>query len=264
MPGDDRHLVVQEFDNSLYPPAGLSPDNAWLGIYQVLSWYEHGYLHIREANDLLKNATWQRRAHLAETYIAHILGVSESRVSHLVDRMMRLPRWQGRQRQNPLGKGFTVLICEVLSRWADPRFEYREEEMATPWFPGITLPGRSKEPRIDVLAVAKASYTPIAVISCKWSIRHDRISDPTNECTAYKSAAVQRQIMTLKYYVVINEMDVQRLDKVVNQPCVDGLVHVRLDLVRQLFGALIPTLNAAIGESRFLDLVDFVNLTYRW
>jgi hypothetical protein len=35
---------------------------------------------------------------------------------------------------------------------------------------------------MDVLALKAGK--PRAVISCKWSIRHDRISDPTNECTS--------------------------------------------------------------------------------
>jgi hypothetical protein len=264
LPSDDRALVIREFDTAVYP-GGLGPalETVWVGIYQVLWWYEHGFLHIREANDL-KKATWQRRAGAAESYISRSVGIDSAELQGAVDRMMRLPRWKSLQRQNPLGKGFRVLVGEILSRWGDRRFSYREEENAALWFPGITMPGRSETPRIDVLAVDTAARTPRAVVSCKWSIRHDRISDPTNECTSYKSAAIQRQLMDLRYYVVTNETDVQRLDKVVNQPCVDALVHVHLDLVRNVYGGLPTTLEQAISRGRCLDLVEFVHQTAGW
>jgi hypothetical protein len=157
-----------------------------------------------------------------------------------------------------------VLVAEVLRRWADSRFDYEEEEFATSWFPGMSLPGRSVNPRIDVLAVDRAHRRPVAVLSCKWSIRHDRISEPTNECTTYKGAAIQNQIMKLKYYVITNEMDGQRLDKVMGQPCVDGLVHVHLDLVRSMLGGLTPAMDAAIPAGRLSDLADFAQSTHTW
>src|SRR5206468_2287601 len=105
--------------------------------------------------------------------------------------------------------------------WGDRRFTYREEEHATNWFPGIQMPGRSARPRVDVMVV---DARPRAVISCKWSYRHDRISEVTNECQEYKAAAVRRQVMDLGHYLVTNEFDGQRLDKVLNQPCVNALV----------------------------------------
>jgi hypothetical protein len=99
-----------------------------------------------------------------------------------------------------------MLVSEVLRRWGDDRFEYREEARATKFYPGIVMPGRSAEPYIDVAAISKIRQKPKAVISCKWGIRHDRISDPTNECTLYKSASIQLQEMGLLYFVVTNEI----------------------------------------------------------
>lgn len=78
----DRKLVVGVFDQAVYPSGKATLDEAWLGIYQTLLWYEHGLLHIREANDLKKNATWQKRARDAEIYIAGLLGVA-SAAGHL-------------------------------------------------------------------------------------------------------------------------------------------------------------------------------------
>jgi hypothetical protein len=101
-------------------------------------------------------------------------------------------------------------------------------------------------------------------MSCKWSIRHDRISDPTNECTSYKAAAVQQQIMDLRYIVVTNEMDGQRLDKILNQPCVDTLVHVHLELAQALNNGGTPMMIAGRAATRLMDLTELVKSTFTW
>jgi hypothetical protein len=56
------------------------------------------------------------------------------------------------------------------------------------------------------------------------------MSDVTNECQEYKAAAVRRQNMTLQHFVITNETDGQRSDKILNRPCVDGLILIRLPL----------------------------------
>jgi hypothetical protein len=237
---EDRRLIVSAFDEECIWPTG-SPQlkDAWLGIYQLLLWYAHGYLHIREANDLLRNKTWQRRAVVAEEYVATALHLEPDQLAAHVDRMMQLPRWRGTiegkgttvtcphcghdfvlpkegQRNNPLGNGLRILTAEVLRRWGDNRFTYEEEASATKWFPGISMPGRSASPKIDVLV--RTDNRVRAIISCKWSGRHDRMSDVTNECQQYKQAAVQQQNMRLQHFVVTNELDGQRTDKILNQP----------------------------------------------
>ena len=290
---------MAEFDRCEYPSGEPTLDEAWLGIYQLLWWF-HGdpllltleqrlpslsaageefeaavellvghlretreppVLHVREANDLGKPMV-RHRAGLAAEYIADALAVEPEDLEVMFDRMMRLPRWAGKQRQNPLGNGLRVLVSEVLARWGDSRFTYPEESLATSWFPGIKMSGRSDKPKVDVAALRGGD--PRGVVSCKWSIRHDRVSDPTNECTAYKAAAIQRQVMDLTYVVVTNELDEQRLDKVLNQPCVDALVHVHLDLVRHYNGGLSVAMRNHRGAGRLLDLTDLVALTYSW
>lgn len=259
----DRELLVEAFDAAVYPPdIGLTLETAWLGIYQMLWWYEHGVLHIREANDL-KKPIWRERAARLEEYIAGQIDVDPSLLQHYVDRMMQLPRWEGMQRNNPVGNGLRILFSELCQRFGNPAFSYPEEQDANNWFPGITMPGRSSRPKVDVAAIRKTNGKPKAVLSCKWSIRHDRISDPTNECQQYKSAAVQQQNMELKYYVLTNEMSVSRLDKVINQPCVDGLVHVHLASV----GELEPPSDLmahAVGTGRLMDMADFIRDTAKW
>lgn len=263
MPSEaDRALVVAEFDSAKYPSGAPTLETAWLGIYQVLWWYEHELLHVREANDLKRNPAWQERARQAERYLASNLQISPERVPGLVDRMMSLPRWHGMQRNNPLGNGLRFLTTEVLQRWGDDRLTYTEELNATHWFPGIRMAGRSRTPAIDV--AVSANGVPAAVISCKWSIRHDRISDPTNECTTYKAAAIQQQNMGLRYYVVTSEMDSQRLDKVLDQECVDALVHVHLDLACAIQPALAEKTAEDRRKGRLLDLTELIALTSEW
>jgi hypothetical protein len=156
-------------------------------------------------NDL-KKTLWRQRASEFERYLAAELGVELTKVPQLVDRMMKIPRWEGMQRNNPLGHGLRMLVSEVFQRWGADHFSYPEEAPPDLWFPGIQMPGRSSKLRVDVAAVRDANGRPRAIFSCKWSIRHDRISDPTNECTQYKSAAVQQQLMDLQYFVVTNEL----------------------------------------------------------
>lgn len=266
MPSEaDRQAVIAEFDSAIYTLGHPTLAEAALGIYQVLMWYDEvaHLLHVNESNELQKNA-WAARAQLAEDYLATQLGIPTSQVPQAVDRMMKLPRWQKpgggpMQRNNPLGNGLRILLAEVLRRWGNPALEYLQEEDAAKRFPGISLPGRSTTPKIDVLVVKTGK--PRAVVSCKWSIRHDRISDPTNECTAYKSAAIQQQITNLEYFVVANEFSAARLDKVLNQPCVDGLVHVHSPLLQTISG---PAAVPVVSHSKFLDLIDFVQATHGW
>jgi hypothetical protein len=260
----DRELVITEFDKAKYPSGAPELEEAWLGIYQVLWWYDHGLLHVHDAPALWRDKTWVARAGAAEQVIAERLGLDSEAVPGLMDRMMQLPRWEGLQRNNPLGHGFRMIVTEVLRRWGDSRFEYLEETRATEFFRGIRMPGRSAEPKIDVVAISKARNRPKAVISCKWAIRHDRISDPTNECTQYKAAAIQLQMMDLLYFVMTNEISGQRLDKVLNQPCVDALVHVSLDFVDHVNGGFTEFMTAAKAARRLLDLEELVQLTYTW
>lgn len=257
---EDRRLVTDAFSECLWPDGEATLESAWLGIYQMLLWYEHGYIHIREANDLRRNRIWQERAKKAERYIADALGIPAGDVEGQVDRMMKLPRWEGMQRNNPLGNGLRILTAEVLRRWGSENFQYKEEEPATAWWPGIQMPGRSEAPKVDVMVLTD---NPRVLISCKWSGRHDRMSDVTNECQEYKAAAIRRQNMKLLHFVITNEVDGQRTDKILNQPCVDGLILVHLPLLQEL-GTMTPMMKGAIGAARLIDLVDFVKLTHTW
>jgi hypothetical protein len=265
--------AVRLFTNALYP-SGLTVDTAWLGIYQVLLWYEPvnvaGFTslpHIIDADKLRPSASraargvaptksnaWQRRAAAIEQHLASELGVAPPAVESAVDLLLKHPSYLGFQRQNPLGAGFIGLVTHVLRTFGDPAVEYRNEVDATTLFPGISMPGRSERPCIDILALRDG--VPRTVVSVKWSIRHDRISDITNECPVYKEAARQRG-WPLDFYAVTNEFDPARLHKALSDACLNGLIHAHKENVVNVCGA-----NGRLGG--MLDLKDLVALTHAW
>ena len=145
----DRALIVNEFESSIWPKGHPTLDDAWLGIMQVLLWYWEDYPHVIEANELENNATWRRRAKDAEALIASELGIPPADVRDVVDRMMRLPRWQKKsgkqmQRNNPLGHGFRTLVAHALMTWGNTTLTYFQEAPAMTAFPGITLAGSER------------------------------------------------------------------------------------------------------------------------
>jgi hypothetical protein len=55
----------------------------------------------------------------------------------------------------------------------------------------------------------------------------------------------------------------QRTDKILNQPCIDGLVMVHLPLATTI-GTVTRMMERNIEEGRLLDLTQFVELTRTW
>ncbi|PSR26351.1 MAG: hypothetical protein C7B46_20020 [Sulfobacillus benefaciens] len=66
----------------------------------------------------------------------------------------------------------------------------------------------------------------------------------------YKSAAM-RSRRGLRYYVVTAEMDPARLSKIINDSCIDGVVHIHKPLITEVLG-----MNGRMKE--LVDLRDFV------
>lgn len=269
MPPRDETIrrAIEFFNDSRYP-TGLTPATAWLGFYQTLLWYEQvnhlGYTtlpHIIDANNLRPASptqaekwrtkrAWQKRAEALNAYIASHLGCDELEVQDHMDRMMR--NIGEMQRQNSLGIAFAGLMKYFLERFGATGITYETEVPAKDIFPGIVLPGRSDKPCIDVFV--RREGTPMAIVSTKWSLRHDRLNDLTNECPIYKAAYSQvfRQTRQahLRYYVATNEFEVSRLTKLLDDTCIDGVVHVHKQAVQTVAG-----LNGELD--RFIDLSEF-------
>ena len=269
--------AVSRFEKAIYP-AGQSAATAWLGIYQTLLWYEpinqfglSVLPHIIDADKLRPSpaakerfsrspSIWQQRAQAVNEYLAQKLSCAVEAVPEKMDLLMRLPDYQGMQRQNTLGIAFAGLIKHTLEKFGARHLAYQSEVEASTIFAGVTVPGRSSSPRIDLLAVH--ADLPRAIISAKWSVRHDRLNDITNECPVYKAAYQRiyrqsRRDNDLLYYVITNEYDPSRLTKMLDDSCVDGIVHVHKAGVIEVCG-----LNGRLA--RLIDLADFVRSTSQW
>jgi len=128
------------------------------------------------------------------------------------------------QRQNPLGIGFVESLLLLLQRFSSEKYSFLPEgAIGKAVFPEI----RSAEaPRScpDIVAVADGSE--VAVVSAKWSLRHDRLKDLKDECGYFKTVRPR-----LKFYVVTNEYNPARLDKVISDYRIDAVFHVCKRLV---------------------------------
>lgn len=266
-----KEIALQLFQGAAYPQ-GYSSQWAWLGIHQVLMWYEPvmaggivGLPHIIDADKLRppvsrvassqKVSPWQQRAIAVEKYLSQKLGCPPSEVESHLDQLMQHPSYQGVQRQNPLGAAFVALVAHSLQVWGNSALQYQQEIPARSLFPGIVVQGRSANPKIDIAVQRQGQLK--AILSCKWSLRHDRLNDMLNECPAYKHAAYVQTRAQIDYIVVTNEFDPARLHKVLDDQCVDALVHVHKPAVTEVCG-----LNARL--SQMLDLTDLIARTHSW
>ncbi len=268
--------AIAVFEHAEYP-VGLNASSAWLGIYQTLLWYESvnwvGFVdlpHIIDADKLrpsspakqrtwTRPSAWQERAWAVSAHLAEQLGCPVEEAQSKTDLLMKQPQYTEMQRQNPLGIAFGGLIKHVLERFGSSAVSYDTEVEAASVFPGITFPGRSGTPRIDLLA--RRDNLPRTIMSAKWSVRHDRLSDITNECPVYKAAyeRIYRQSRRehVLYYVLTNEFDPSRLIKMLDDTCVDGVVHVHKAAVVE-----VCALNGRL--SKLLDLTDLISATASW
>lgn len=259
-------LAINLFQDAVYPQ-GLNVQTAWLGLYQVLLWYEpigfggiSALPHIIDADKLRPPPArvgarrsvlpWQQRAQAVEQYLAQQLGCQATQVQNQIDQLMRHQIYRGVQRQNPLGIAFPTLIRHILQTQGNSALRYELEVPARSIFPGVVVPGRSPNPKIDIVVENEGRLR--AIISCKWSLRHDRLNDISNECPAYKQAASWTRTQ-IDYLVVTNEFDPARLHKLLSDPCVDALVHVHKPLVTSVCGL----------DSRLVQMLDLVDLFAR-
>ena len=277
MPSRERTVsdAIRVLRGARYP-AGLELETAWLGIYQTLLWYEPvnwvGFTelpHIIDTDKLrpsspskrrswVQPSIWQRRAQSLSTHLAERLDCAPEDAGRHTDLLMRLPDYEGMQRQNTLGIAFVGLVSHLLESFGSAAIEYDQEVDAGTVFPGVAVPGRSRTPRIDILCRNRDG--PVAVVSAKWSVRHDRVNDITNECPVYKAAyqRIYRQSgAQMRYYVLTNEYDPARLNKMLDDSCVDAVAHVHKDAVVEICG-----LNGRL--ERLMDLADFVRQTEAW
>jgi len=258
-------VALDILDSSL-AKYGNSLDKAWLGIYETLLWYVpvgggKGLPHIIDANNLRPSVRgkgskkWVQRANKFNDYLAKEMDVSPDEVPAHVDKLMNHKRFIGMQRQNHLGIAFIGTIKHLIERFGDHSLRSEMEADATSIFPEHPLYGRTSKPRIDL--IFKRGNKIVSISSFKWSIRHDRLNDVTGECETYKKACSQLYGSTPKFFSITNEFSPSRLQKLIEHPCIDSVVHIHKEAV-----ADICELNGRLVE--LIDLVDFVKSSFEW
>lgn len=257
---ENYRIASQIVDNSIRQLSD-GVESAWIGIYEALLWYEtmpdgEAFPHIIDANRVRRANTkniWRQRSRAFEAYLAERMGVGHDAVKDRVDQLMRHPEFLGLQRQNPLGIAFIGVVQHLMRRYGSRQITYRTEFSATELFPTISLAGRSESPQIDIAAFKDGR--PVAIISNKWSLRHDRLGDLVAECRAYKAAAMWTQ--SIQYHVITNEFDPARLIKALSDECFDSVTHVHSQ-------AVIEVCQLDGGLAGLSDLTKLIEKTQSW
>jgi len=202
-------------------------DDIWVAIYRLLLDYAYGVPRITDSNRLKsKRGVWRKRAEQIEEALAATMKCQPQQVANHLDVLMRQLYPAGTQRMNPVGIAFACAVVYVIQRFATGNYGWKiDAKIGVDVFPKLTDFRRKK---VDI--VAFRGGVPFAVISSKWGIRHDRVRDPQEEADTYK-----REVPSLKFYVVTNEFDSARLQKVLTYSKIDGVFHVRRDLVWQVY-----------------------------
>lgn len=203
-------------------PHLMDASTVWRGLYQLLMWFERDVPHIIDG-DKLARGVWRARAEAVHAALASEFDCAISEVPSKVDLLLKSPIFTSPpQRQNPLGIGFVSSLVVVLEYFASHDYQFMPEEaIGKTVFRGIREAPRSAP---DIVAVK--GDAEIAVISAKWSLRHDRLKDLKDECSYFKTL-----MGSLKFYAVTNEYDPARLSKVLEDYRIDGLFHVNRRLV---------------------------------
>jgi len=269
---EETYHLVQNIIDAQLQRYGRNLQNAWKAVYAALLWYEpvgsgRSLPHIIDADKLWRPkfkqrgiadpnpSRWYRRASAVNHALAIAFSCKPYEVPEYVDKLMKSRRYRGMQRQNPLGAGFIGAVAHILRRFGDSALRHELEVSANTIFPGIGLPGRTRAPSIDIVSIRKRNV--VAITSCKWSLRHDRIGDISTECPAYKQAAYRVGRQKIKYFVITNEFDPARLSKLLDDECIDASVHVHKPLITETCG-----LNRRLRN--LWDFTDYVNSSTTW
>lgn len=218
-----------------------TPNDIWVALYLLLLDYIYGVPRITDSNRL-KEGIWRERAKQVELSLAAAIPCKPNEVADYLDTFMRELYPPHVQRMNPVGIAFASAIVHLIQRFSSQTYQWMiEARIGVDVFPNLRGFRRRS---VDIVAASQG--IPFAVISSKWGIRHDRVRDPQEEADTYK-----REIPSLKFFVVTHEFDNARLQKILTYPTIDGVFHVRRDLVWQVHGGPTPSLS---------NLKDFTEL----
>ncbi len=229
-------------------------DRAWLAITTLLVtcdiWRDgewrlfHNAPVVRESNDYKLTKVGAPNKALSEAFqvrrrIAEELGVDPEGVCSELGVFFRHSEIDGLQPNNLRGHAFRSLVAETLATFGDPQLDVAEEVSPRELFPGFDFGNRSKDARIDI--VVKRGPRPVALITTRWTYRHDRV-DIIDEARAYVPAA-RNLNRDCRFFGVTAEFGTARLKKVIGQTsplmrnsAIDRLVHLNPELPGELIG----------------------------
>jgi len=203
--------------------------------------YIYGVPRITDSNRL-REGIWRERARQVELSLARAIPCAPHEVANHLDIFMRELYTPGVQRMNPVGIAFASAVVHLIQKFSSQTYQWTiEAKIGVDVFPNLKGFRRQS---VDIVAARQGA--PFAVISSKWGIRHDRIRDPQEEADTYK-----REIPSLKFFIVTNEFDNARLQKILTYPTIDGVFHIRRDLVWQVYSGHTQSLS---------NLKDFTEL----
>lgn len=193
-------------------------------------------------------------------YLAAQFGVPGERICDEIGVYWRLREIRNMQPNNLLGNSFRSLCVAYLERFGNPKISYEEELSPHAEFVGHQLQGASPRAKIDI--VARRGKLPVALMSCKWRYRHDRV-EFIEEFMRYLTPA-RRLNSNMEFYAITGEFSPARLHKALeaSQPAsahgpMSAVVHFAPQIVREAL-----EIN---GRTAYLQGLPYLaDASYKW
>ncbi len=170
----------------------------------------------------------------------------------------------GSNRQNVLGEGFEDLLRLLAVRVAgvpEDMIALRRKANELPGFQG-TLEGKRRIESPDIAIVTGSKTAHLSTV--KWSLRHDRQKQLTDELDCYVQLCSQDRFP--EYVLVTNEYDPGRLKNSSNLhsrgKTVDCIYHINPDLLVEVLSDVpssVAEVRALIETNRLKSLAAFLN-----
>jgi hypothetical protein len=273
---NDKHAnLAVDLYRDLLESKGWGLEKSWLAIAQLLMTcqvWESGKWHpfhalpvLMERNNYKVTNTGKPNRSLLDAervanFLASQLQISPPELCSNLGLFFEHPEIRGLQPNNPRGHAFRSIVAETISRFGDPGLTIIEEQSPHDLFPGFSMPARSDRAKIDI--VVKRGPRVVALVSTRWTYRHDRV-DLIDEAMAYMPAA--RSVNpTCVYYGVVAEFGKARLKKVIDQTeavvptaALRRLVHIKASLASDVIDR-----NGDLAH--LIDLEEMVNDSRDW
>ena len=271
---DDHAELAVDLYGELLAEHGWELDQAWLAIAVLLMTCEiwrdewrafHDAPVLQESNNyrLTKSGNPNKalsEALLVKEWIAAELDADPDSLCAVLGQFFRHPEIVDFQPHNLRGHAFRSLVAETLAKFGDPGLEVSEEVSPYRLFPGFDFPTRSPDARIDI--VVQRGPRLVALISARWTYRHDRV-EMIDEAMAYMPAA-HGQNRDCRFFGVTAEFVTARLKKVIGETspvmqraAINRLVHLNRDLPGDLIGR-----NGDLGH--MWSLAEMVRDSFGW